>query len=70
MNKFKLGDRVLPLVNDYPEHEGRIDLVVMHLEEDCTGAGVGPEGNDPEKHHDPDHGYLWYHENELKVLDW
>jgi hypothetical protein len=29
------------------------------MDED-TGYGIGPEGNDPDLHHDPRHGWLWY----------
>lgn len=68
MTKFKVGDRVTALVEDYSAHEGK-DLEVMFVDKEYEGIehgyGVGIVGNDPEVLHDGKRGWLYYTEDEL-----
>lgn len=69
--EFEVGDRVKiipgPWNSDssYLVHHDRDDLVVLYMDEDA-GYGVGPLGNDPDKHHNGNEGWLWYYPEELK----
>lgn len=68
VGEFGIGDRV-KVVSDvvaFPSHQGREDLVVLYMDAD-TGYGVGPLGNDPDKHHNGDYGWLWYFPEELEA---
>lgn len=45
------------VVPKYNDHEG-MDLYVLY--KDNLGYGIGPKGNDPDKHHNPEKGWLYY----------
>jgi hypothetical protein len=66
--EFTIGDKVNTYDPNFTDHIGRDDLVVLYMDED-TGYGVGPEGNDPDMHHDAEHGWLWYFPGEVTRRD-
>jgi len=63
--QYKVGDRIPAEKAAYDPHIGREDLVVLYMDDD-KGYGIGPEGNDPENHHDTVDGWLWYNADEVE----
>lgn len=63
-NRLAVGTPVAVKGFVYAEHMGRNDLVVLN-QRDNGGYGIGPKGNDAERPHDGDHGWLFYTANEV-----
>lgn len=63
-NRLAVGTPVNVKGFVYAEHVGRNDLVVLNPREN-GGYGIGPKGNDAERPHDGDHGWLFYTANEV-----